>query len=936
TNPILFTARIGSHNEDQRAAAPAAPAAQAQAAKRAMSTAADDGGHLFLSARGGVEYAGDARLAWLDAAHSSVLVLSPRSRRLRQIALDTSLDTTASRDEAEHARVRKRSARSSDSGSDSDDRDLDGSQHRVTPRCGVETLYDFADPQSSSRQHSDGERAEQPVALARLSLDKQFLAVQTSDIEVQVVRLATRERHWIMCRPNAGNRILADGVVWSTHSSAPGSSQDIFLVTKMGIEHYRASVKRRSCALHRAIGVYIHTFWYAASHGVLVVSTGSRANEIVPYLLRGANVEKLPRLIFSAAVSRSDLYLAPLYGQLYAVYGDTRSAKLLLYLIERNKVSCVRSLNLMLPPGTALEYSVVDNLLACHSLDFNVSLFFDIKSDAGASEPFSHPLPISLRAPERGRANDVGGVRSRLSSSSSSSSSSLDDLSAHDLMSVFGEPENKHGAVSSPTCAYASSLAQHRIRRARSVESMNVRTPSAAAGYKKSADEDEEETKAVAATHDGPRLRRPQTLERAMTTMVLGKMDHHQFESDQHYFSRWRFVPPNLVQRSFTVKDQSDGMEQVQVRKLQVNLRGICRSCARHKGVLPFLLRRGDHVLAKTLALELVRNTMQEQELTLTGVATLLNAVQTFTRHDVDHGADESPNDTSSDDESSVRSFSSSSAYTSQQDLTPQLGHSSSFRGRILAEGGRTKSSGAVGGALVSRNAHGFLLVLQSEFYEHVWDPLLRGSTVASNGRLSVYLTEFVRNLHVNMVPVESCTYLALARAFLSADEPDKLYQFLQSNMLADSPELARLLVCSKSSSRALLQAGLDMHMRLGAIAPLVKALLGCGEVDRAVAISWRNMRLNSYDASVIPALHFYDAMVEAIWTSHEASTTSPFQVAQRLRKLLLFLKVWDPASLEPSGELASLVARESTARFPASLLDPGVSERLRAALGFR
>lgn len=698
--------------------------------KRAMSTAADDGGHLFLSERGGVVYAGDARLAWLDAAHSSVLVLSPRSRCLRQIELDTSLDMTASQEGAESVQIHKRNARSSsDSGSNSNDGDLDDDcQQGETPRCGVETLYDFTDPQARDQpSDSDSKQVmEEPIALVRLSLDKQFLAVQTSDIEVQVVRLATREHYWILCRPNAGNRILADGVIWSTHASAPGSSQDLFLVTKMGIEHYRASPKRRSCALHRTIGVFIHTFWYAASHSVLVVSTGSRANEIVPYLLRGSSVEKLPRLVFSTAVSRSDLYLAPLYGQLYAVYGDTRSVKLLLYLIERTKVSCVRSLNLMLPPGTALEYSVVDNLLACHSLDFNVSLFFDIKCDASASEPFSHPLPISLRTPADSSANDKGAWSRR------SSSSSSDELAAHGhINKVSGD--NDGGVANSPTCAYASSLATpHHIRRARSVDSMDVlgTTSSAAERYEKFADADEDEQKAVVTTHDSSRIRRPHTLERAMTTMSLGKMNHHQFESDPHYVSRWRFVPPNLVQRSFTVTGRSDRTEQVQVCKLQVNLRGICRSCARHKDVLSFLLRRGDHVFAKTLALELVRNTMQEQELTLSGVVALLNAVQTFTRHDVDHGADESSNDTSSDDENSVRSLSSSSAHSSQQDLTPRLGHSSSFRGRIVAEEGRTKITGPVGGARVNRNANGFLLVLQSEFYEHLWDPLLHTSTV--------------------------------------------------------------------------------------------------------------------------------------------------------------------------------------------------------------
>uniref|UniRef100_K3X8P5 Uncharacterized protein n=1 Tax=Globisporangium ultimum (strain ATCC 200006 / CBS 805.95 / DAOM BR144) TaxID=431595 RepID=K3X8P5_GLOUD len=51
--------------------------------------------------------------------------------------------------------------------------------------------------------------------------------------------------------------------------------------------------------------------------------------------------------------------------------------------------------------------------------------------------------------------------------------------------------------------------------------------------------------------------------------MHMGKMDHHQFEMNGHYFSRWRFLPPNLVQRSFSVKGRKDLMEQVEVRKLQ-------------------------------------------------------------------------------------------------------------------------------------------------------------------------------------------------------------------------------------------------------------------------------------------------------------------------------------------------------------------------------
>lgn len=65
----------------------------------------------------------------------------------------------------------------------------------------------------------------------------------------------------------------------------------------------------------------------------------------------------------------------------------------------------------------------------------------------------------------------------------------------------------------------------------------------------------------------------------------------------------------------------------------------------------------------------------------------------------------------------------------------------------------------------------------------------------------------------------------------MSANEPDKLYHFLQNRILSDSDELADLLVHHGMQEKALLQAGLDMYIRLGAITPLVQALLNAGEV---------------------------------------------------------------------------------------------------------
>ncbi|EEY66324.1 uncharacterized protein PITG_03884 [Phytophthora infestans T30-4] len=634
-------------------------------------------GHLYLSARGGVAYEADSRHSWYDATHQSVLLLSNQSLKLQQLPLDASLDSTSA------------------------------ASASFSPPTDLRTLYDFNEPETSGDQHDAVQQRNQtPIILLQLSVDCQFLAIQRSDIEVQVLHRATRSSYWVLCKSKAGNRILHGGVIWNTHSVKATSSQDLFLVTKLGLEHHRVSSKRRSCALHRTVGLYVHEFWYAASHGVLLVSSGSRANEVVPFLLHGTNAEKLPELVFSTSVSKQDLRLVTLYGDLYVVYSDMRSSKLLLYMVGRTKVACVRSLNIMLPPGAKLEYSVVDNLLVCHSMEFNVSLFFDIKCDGNISDPFSAPLPISSRPPGR-----------------------------------------KHeGTVPS--------------------------------------------------------------------------------------FTRWRFHAPNLVQRSHSV----NGCEQVEIRKLQLNLNEICKTCEHHREILPFLLRRGDHESAKLLVLKLVRGYIVEHQASLPSIVQLLNTVQTVS--------------------GSERRNSASFSYDRQTFILSSIS-------RICA---KTRCQ---------------------------W--------------------KIIRE------------YVALAECFIATGEPNKLYQFLHYHVLADSVELADLMVRNGETYPALMQVGLEMYFRLREICPLVRTLLDLGQTERAIEIAWRNMGLASCDASVLPGVAFFDSLIR-----------SPLQVTQMLGSLLLFLKVWDPAALQCSTPLSlSTLASCATVPFPDDLIPPKSRRALRVAFGF-
>ncbi|KAG7392647.1 hypothetical protein PHYPSEUDO_015035 [Phytophthora pseudosyringae] len=746
-------------------------------------------GHLYLSARGGADYAGDSRHAWYDATHQSVLLLSSPSLKLQQLPLDASLDPVSA------------------------------ARAAASPPGNVTTLYDFSAPEASGdHRKAARQRDLTPVVLLLLSVDSQFLAIQRSDIEVQVLQRATRASYWVLCRSKAGNRILHGGVIWNTHSAKVTSSQDLFLVTRLGLEHHRASSKRRSCSLHRTVGLYVHEFWYAASHGVLLVSSGSRANEIVPFLLHGANVEKLPKLVFSTSVSKQDLRLVTLYGDLYAVYSDTRSTKLLLYLVGRTKVACVRSLNLMLPPGTALEYSVVDNLLVCHSLDFNVSLFFDIKCDGNISDPFSAPLPISSRPP--GHLPPESKMVPAETASSDAAVDALEEFDA-DALKILTD-ENDQDTFNS--AAWGSPQPSRSIRRAQSVDDLEVHT------HIDDASLPSPSFKTSPASHLASR-RSARRLQRAMSAASLEKTEATRHEVVVPSFTRWRFHAPNLVQRSFS----ATGRQQVEIRKLQLNLAEVCKTCEHHREIMPFLLRRGDHEVAKLLVLKLARSYIVEQQASLSSIVQLLNTVQTVSgneRRNKDVG-------------SGTSNFAPNNDIRSDQ-------RAAEF------------SSGRVNARPHARNARGFLLIQQTEFYRHVWSSILQDLAVAKSCDLSVYIVEFIKNLRENKVPVEDITYVALAECFIAAEEPNKLYQFLHYHVLADSVELAELMVRQGQAYPVLMQVGLDMYFRLREICPLVRTLLDLGQTERAIEIAWRNMGLTSCDASVLPGVAFFDSLVQS------------------------------------------------------------------------
>ena len=79
------------------------------------------------------------------------------------------------------------------------------------------------------------------VLCVKMSLDRRFLAVQRSSTDVDVVDLETSDQWTARIRAKGGNQLLCDGVIWSEHSTKPGSSQDLVLVTSHGLEFFKVS-----------------------------------------------------------------------------------------------------------------------------------------------------------------------------------------------------------------------------------------------------------------------------------------------------------------------------------------------------------------------------------------------------------------------------------------------------------------------------------------------------------------------------------------------------------------------------------------------------------------------------------------------------------------------------------------------------------------------
>lgn len=90
--------------------------------------------------------------------------------------------------------------------------------------------------------------------------------------------------------------------------------------------------------------------------------------------------------------------------------------------------------------------------------------------------------------------------------------------------------------------------------------------------------------------------------------------------------------------------------------------------------------------------------------------------------------------------------------------------------------------------------------------------------------------------------------YLALAQSYVAASQAHILAQYLSFDASVDSLELAGFLVSQGKAHTALMQLGLDMYFRLGAITPLILTLLDEEEVRRPAKLGSMNSILTHHD----------------------------------------------------------------------------------------
>lgn len=154
----------------------------------------------------------------------------------------------------------------------------------------------FCSSLDTATVHIHGPMDLRGISMARVSLDDQMIAAQKSSTEVVVFSLQSAERWALTIKHPEDNEILSPGIVWSEHG---GKSQDLVILTRRGLELYKASLLRGQCKLSRAMAQRTTRYLYEPVHRVLLLPAPTRyikgSLEVHAFFLRFDALTDMPR-----------------------------------------------------------------------------------------------------------------------------------------------------------------------------------------------------------------------------------------------------------------------------------------------------------------------------------------------------------------------------------------------------------------------------------------------------------------------------------------------------------------------------------------------------------------------------------------------------------------------------------------------------------------
>mmetsp|Transcript_9956 Transcript_9956/g.18351 ORF Transcript_9956/g.18351 Transcript_9956/m.18351 type:complete len:954 (+) Transcript_9956:87-2948(+) len=230
----------------------------------------------------------------------------------------------------------------------------------------------------------------------KLSLCKQFLALQRSETVVTVVNLHLSKEIEVRCKSKRGNSVLERGFLWLNKSACrieiESEPQTCFcLVTVFGMEISRLPRLEKGETNSKLLGTIKHSvqaFWSLPSQNLVLLGNGT---EMRPYQFHGGQLPvKLSKFSLKRKPAQNDMMLAKLYDSVYALETDVESRSVNVYKLGRETSSKVKTLRLVM--DGPLQVSVVDNLVCMHSMEFGFTSMYDIAAET--DHPIIAPTPM--------------------------------------------------------------------------------------------------------------------------------------------------------------------------------------------------------------------------------------------------------------------------------------------------------------------------------------------------------------------------------------------------------------------------------------------------------------------------------------------------------------------------------------------------------------